>query len=267
MARGGNCSNCGNEAAFICLCAEVLLCAGMCLANHIIENPGTVHSTIPVSMSDVLTSGLTEEDIIRRNAIALNLVGQPGSTPKELFDTVVEHLKEEIKEQRAAFLEALGPFPLSTGTTYSEVIERVQGHESYQSIDEGLRLVVFRVLQDEAALKEKKRALKHKKAVIRFKDFLRSLPNIASTSRYEEFESSITESLPRFKRLADSEMKTLFDRYVHRLKEEELSLDIEPGEIKRRPTKREHKDKGYRRDHRYRHRSRSEDSRHKKLKH
>mmetsp|Transcript_13069 Transcript_13069/g.24434 ORF Transcript_13069/g.24434 Transcript_13069/m.24434 type:complete len:483 (+) Transcript_13069:275-1723(+) len=197
----------------------------------------------------------------------LNLVGQPGSTPKELFDTVVEHLKEEIKEQRAAFLEALGPFPLSTGTTYSEVIERVQGHESYQSIDEGLRLVVFRVLQDEAALKEKKRALKHKKAVIRFKDFLRSLPNIASTSRYEEFESSITESLPRFKRLADSEMKTLFDRYVHRLKEEELSLDIEPGEIKRRPTKREHKDKGYRRDHRYRHRSRSEDSRHKKLKH
>mmetsp|Transcript_13071 Transcript_13071/g.24436 ORF Transcript_13071/g.24436 Transcript_13071/m.24436 type:complete len:385 (+) Transcript_13071:1465-2619(+) len=96
MARGGNCSNCGNEAAFICLCAEVLLCAGMCLANHIIENPGTVHSTIPVSMSDVLTSGLTEEDIIRRNAIASTISHKVREQSSQL-DTFAEETSAKIR--------------------------------------------------------------------------------------------------------------------------------------------------------------------------
>lgn len=201
---------------------------------------------------------------IKDDSRYLSLVGQPGSTPKEMFDSVVEQLKENIKDQRAAFLEAYGSTTIPAGTTYAEVTEKIQNHEKFLSIEEGLRLAVFKVLLDEAALKEKKRTLKHKKAVVRFKDFLRSLSNIASTSRFEEFGKAIEENLVRFKRLGESEMKMLFDRYVHRLKEEELSQDIEPGEIKRRPTKRDYK--SHRRDHRHRHRSRSDDSRHKKSK-
>jgi pre-mRNA-processing factor 40 len=196
----------------------------------------------------------------------LDLVGQPGSTPKELFDSVVDQLKEDIKPQRADLLEALGDTVVTVGMTYEAVLERVQTHEKFLSIEEGLRLTVFKVLLDEAHLREKKRTLKHKKAVIRFKDFLRSLPNIASTSKFEEFEAAVAESLLRFKRLTEAEMKTLFDRYVHRLREEELSLDIEPGEIKRRSSRRDQEGRSHRRESRHRHRSRSE-SRHKRSKH
>lgn len=98
MVRGGNCSNCGSEASFICLCGEVPLCAGMCLASHIIDNPGSVHSTIPISMSDVLSSGLTEEDIIRRNAIA-STISHKVREQSLALDTFAEETSAKIRSR------------------------------------------------------------------------------------------------------------------------------------------------------------------------
>jgi len=193
----------------------------------------------------------------------LNLVGQPGSSPQELYSDIIEREKEKIKDYKEALSDSLLNFQITPTTTYEDILEH--SREALESIPDNLRVIVFRVLYDEAMIDLKDKERKTKKELSKYDDYLKSNANIASNSTYTEFENEIKE---KFVNLSDTQLRDIFNKFVEKLKDEEAS-EIEPGEIKNKKRDRKEKDhKKHKHDEKHKHKHRSSRSpSHKKHKH
>lgn len=183
---------------------------------------------------------------LRDDIIYLNLVGQPGSSPKELFDDVIEKEKEKLKDIKETMLDALANYEFSKSSTYEEV--SVISKDVLENIEETLKKAVFQIIYDEkyAEIRNKERKIrKHQK---KFEEYLRLNANITSATRYEEVEADIKSHSSSFKRLGDEMLRKDFAGYLDKLKEEEQTSDIEPGEIKGKSKKKDKRHKKHRRD-------------------
>ncbi|CAG9323983.1 unnamed protein product [Blepharisma stoltei] len=193
----------------------------------------------------------------------LNLVGQPGSSPQELYSDIIEREKEKIKDHKEALSDSLLNFQITPTTTYEDILEH--SREALDSIPDNLRVIVFRVLYDEAMIDLKDKERKTQKELNKYDDYLKSNANIASNSTYTEFENEIKE---KFVNLSDTQLRDIFNKFVEKLKDEEAS-EIEPGEIKNKKRDRKEKDhKKHKHDEKHKHKHRSSRSpSHKKHKH
>ena len=171
----------------------------------------------------------------------LNLVGQPGSTPKELFDDVIENERNKLKDFKESMMDALANYEFSKNSSYEEISNICK--DVIESIPENLRIIVFKVVFHEniARIKNKDRKInKHRKA---FEEYLRSNANITSGTRFEECENDVKAHFSGFKRLSDEMLRDIYGKYIEKLKEEEQTSDIEPGEIKGKSKKKDKKEK------------------------
>lgn len=186
---------------------------------------------------------------LRDDPVYLNLVGQPGSTPKEIFDDIIAKEKGKIKDHKETMMIALANFEFTKNTSYEDILPICK--DVIESIPENLRMLVFKVIYDEqlSELKNKERKIQKHQRI--FEEYLRSIPAITSSSKFEEIENDIKGRYSTFKRLPESSLKTEFEKYIEKLKEEEeQTSDIEPGEIKRKSKKKEKKEKRHKKHRR-----------------
>ncbi|KAH8549722.1 hypothetical protein BGW37DRAFT_428559 [Umbelopsis sp. PMI_123] len=164
-----------------------------------------------------------------------NMLGQPGSTPLDLFWDMVDELGERFYKQKriiydilkslryeitvdtdfAQFQEVLRPYP--------EVAERVD--------DENLKLT-FEHLQEKEVRRAKEEKRRREKKLRRKQDALKSAlkrikPSIETTSKWSDLEAVITQ-LPEYHDLKDENLaKEVFDKYIEKAERKRTSDDDE----------------------------------------
>ena len=180
--------------------------------------------------------------------IYLNFVGQPGSTPKELFDDIIEKEQEKLKDYKEAMMDALANYEFTKHSSYEEIIPICR--EVIENIPEKLRKIVFAVIYDKQITELKNKERKIKKQRKNFEDYLRSNANITSATKYDEICADVKAHSNNYKKLSEDALKIEFAAYLDKLREEEQTSDIEPGEIKGRSKKdkKEKRHKKHRRD-------------------
>jgi pre-mRNA-processing factor 40 len=171
----------------------------------------------------------------------LSLVGQVGSTPKELFDDAVEQLREQAQTAKDIVLRACADAKLELGPAVKleEVLSKLPSNlEPDSEITRKTLEDVAKWQLEEATVDQRNKARKKKKHEKLFDDFLHSLA-LSSQSTLQDFKSELAEARPKFKRLSDTELNQLFSLYVEKIKvltrqEDEKLMEIEPGEIKKK---------------------------------
>lgn len=171
----------------------------------------------------------------------LNLVGQVGSTPKELFDDAVELLREQAEPAKSIVLKvcAEAGLELGPGVKWEEIISKLPTDlDSESGITRKALEDVSKWLLEEATVDQRDKARKKKKHEKLFDDFLHSLP-VSSQSTLQDFRKELADARPKFKRLSDLELTQFFALYVEKIKvyasqEDEKLMEIEPGEIKKK---------------------------------
>ncbi|KAF9975707.1 PRP40 pre-mRNA processing factor 40 [Actinomortierella ambigua] len=166
-----------------------------------------------------------------------DILGQPGSTPQELFWDLIEDLDEKLYQDRKVVQEVLkaSDYEIFPETTFEEFYAQVQSDEKIQAIrKEDIQLIFDQLLAKAAhhAKEEKRRQerIARKKAEA-FRYMLKHLdPPVTSESTWEEVKAK-AESKPEFNAFDnDDQRKEVFERYLARLKERNDS-DDEDGSI------------------------------------
>ncbi|GAU14967.1 hypothetical protein TSUD_47620 [Trifolium subterraneum] len=129
-----------------------------------------------------------------------------GSTPKELFEDLVEELEKQIS--------------LSTTWTLEDFKSALSEHISSPPVSDSNLKLVFEELLERAKEKEEKEAKKRKRLADDFFHLLYSIKDITESSKWEDFRSLIEDS-QEFRSIGDaSQCNQLFEEYVAQLKEE-----------------------------------------------
>ncbi|KAF9157388.1 PRP40 pre-mRNA processing factor 40 [Actinomortierella ambigua] len=166
-----------------------------------------------------------------------DILGQPGSTPQELFWDLIEDLDEKLYQDRKVVQEVLKAIDceIVPETTFEEFYAKLQTEEKIQAIrKEDIQLIFDQLLAKAAhhAKEEKRRQerIARKKAEA-FRYMLKHLdPPVTLETTWEEVKAK-AESKPEFNTFDnDAQRKEIFDRYLERLKERNDS-DDEDGSI------------------------------------
>jgi len=187
----------------------------------------------------------------------INLIGQPGSSPLDLFWDTVELEQNKLRSKRSVVLDVLEDrqWEMTVDTTYEEFRDFVVaddrtasiGADDMQMIYDNLMMKVHR--RDE---EEKKEAEEHRKKQI---DALRSVikrlePPIRLGETFEDLLPRLA-ALPEYQDLDDDEARrSAFEKHMRRLKEKEEDNERERA---RRDRERDHRN-GSRRERDERHR-------------
>ncbi|KAK2458461.1 pre-mRNA-processing protein 40A [Trifolium repens] len=145
-----------------------------------------------------------------------------GSTPKELFEDVVEELEKQYQEEKSQIKDAvkLAKISLSTTWTFEDFKSALSEHISSPTVSDSNLKLVFEELLERAKEKEEKEAKKRKRLADDFFHLLYSIKDITESSKWEDFRPLIEES-QEFRSIGDaSQCKQLFEEYVSQLKEE-----------------------------------------------
>lgn len=204
---------------------------------------------------------------IQEDLTYLSLVGQVGSTPKEIFDDIVQEEKNKYKDYKESLLIALANFEFNDRTTYDEVYQI--GKEVLEGLPENVRQLVYKIVFEEQMmeLKNKERKIrKHKKA---FQEFLKSNSVVGSSKSFEEIKQEIQFKMKNFKRLSEEWMMSAFELYLRENREFDKDSEIEPGEIecatgkKEKKAKRDKKEKKHKKHKKHRSHDKSHKKKHK----
>ncbi|KAF9576387.1 hypothetical protein EC968_008682 [Mortierella alpina] len=155
-----------------------------------------------------------------------NMLGQPGSTPMELFWDMIEDLDERLYQDRKMVQDLLkaADFEISPETTLEEFTEALSKQEKASGISRDDCKLIFEQLLGKAvhyAKEEKRRQEKlARKKAESFRSMLKALdPPVTVESNWEDVKAK-SESEPEFAALEnDEKRKEVFDRYIERLKE------------------------------------------------
>ncbi|XP_029200486.2 pre-mRNA-processing factor 40 homolog B-like [Acropora millepora] len=122
-----------------------------------------------------------------------NIVGQPGSTPLDLFKFYVEDLKARFSEEKKIIKEILKDldYTVDVNTGFSEFNELVRGDDRSQTLDPGNVKMTFNHFIEKAEAREKERVKKEEREQKRRESAFRQLlktcsPAIEDNSTWEE---------------------------------------------------------------------------------
>ncbi|CAJ2630400.1 pre-mRNA-processing protein 40A-like isoform X2 [Trifolium pratense] len=145
-----------------------------------------------------------------------------GSTPKELFEDVVEELEKQYQEEKSQIKDAvkLAKISLSTTWTVEDFKSALSEHISSPPVSDSNLKLVFEELLERAKEKEEKEAKKRKRLADDFFRLLYSIKDITESSKWEDFRPLIEDS-QEFRSIGDaSQCKQYFEEYVAQLIEE-----------------------------------------------
>ena len=195
-----------------------------------------------------------------------SLVGQVGSTPKEIFDDVINELKSKFKDHKEVLMIGLANFEFTEISKYEDIVPVCK--DILDGIPQESRPVVFQIIFEEQRALIKNRDRKIKKHAKAFQEFLRSNPVVASSKSFEEIQNEILFKKKLFKRLSQESMSQAFESYLKEVNQEEKESDIESGEIesssgKRKKAKREKKEKKHKKHKKHKSHDKSHKKKHK----
>lgn len=186
-----------------------------------------------------------------------NLIGQPGSSPLDLFWDIVEVEQNKLRSKRSVVLDVLEDrqWEMTVNTTYEDFRDFVATDDRTASISADDMQMIYENLMTKVQRRneeEKKEAEEQRKRQI---DALRSVikrlePPVRLGDTFEDILPRIA-ALPEYRELDDDEARrSAFEKHMRRLKEKEEDNERERA---RRERDREHRN-GSRRERDDRHR-------------
>ncbi|XP_078359162.1 pre-mRNA-processing factor 40 homolog B-like isoform X2 [Oculina patagonica] len=153
-----------------------------------------------------------------------NMLGQPGSTPLDLFKFYVEDLKARFSEEKKIIKEILKDhdYTVDVNTGFSEFNDLVKGDHRSDTLDPGNIKMTFNHLIEKAEAREKERMKKEEREQRRresaFKQLLKSCsPAIEENSTWEEVRGRLEED-PAFTAVTvESERIRIFNEHISSL--------------------------------------------------
>ncbi|KAG0044771.1 hypothetical protein BGZ83_009962 [Gryganskiella cystojenkinii] len=172
------------------------------------------------------TTWMEIHPFVRDHPRYLEMLGQPGSTPMELFWDLVEDLDERLYQDRKLVQDVMKniDYEIQPETSFEDFSSVISKQEKTSRIsNEDLTLIFDQLLRKAIhyAKEEKRRQEKlTRKKAESFRFMLKTLdPPITVDSKWEDVKSS-AEKTPEFVALENEDMrKEIFDRFVERLKE------------------------------------------------
>ncbi|XP_075746173.1 pre-mRNA processing factor 40 isoform X3 [Rhipicephalus microplus] len=158
--------------------------------------------------------------VIRADVRFTNMLGQPGSTPLDLFKFFVEDLKDRFHGEKKIIKEILREknFMVEVNTVYDDFVTVISEDKRSATLDAGNVKLTFNSLLEKAAAREKERlkeeARKQRKLENAFRAMLKgAMPSIDSGSSWDQVRKQF-EKEPAFINLSlESERMRIFKEY------------------------------------------------------
>ncbi|XP_051150280.1 pre-mRNA-processing protein 40A [Andrographis paniculata] len=176
-------------------------------------------------------------------AVASNL---SGSTPKDLFEDVVEELEQKYDEDKAYIKDVIKQekITISSSWTFEDFNSSIKDSMDISMISDINLQLVYEDLIDRAKEKEEKEVKKRKRLAKDFTDLLSTIKEINATSTWEECKQLVEESSEYRSMGEESFCVETFEEYVSRLNEKMKDKERRREEEKAKKEKdREEKDK------------------------
>lgn len=163
---------------------------------------------------------------IRADVRFTNMLGQPGSTPLDLFKFFVEDLKDRFHGEKKIIKEILREknFVVEVNTVYDDFVTVISEDKRSATLDAGNVKLTYNSLLEKAAAREKERqkeeARKQRKLENAFRAMLKgAMPSIDSGSSWDQVRKQF-EKEPAFINLSlESERMRIFKEYQLMLEE------------------------------------------------
>ncbi|CAA3022543.1 pre-mRNA-processing 40A [Olea europaea subsp. europaea] len=193
-------------------------------------------------------------------AVALNT---SGSTPRDLFEDVVEELEKKYDDDKARIKDMLKLEKISVASTWTvedfkSSIEPSSGSFSISDINFQL---ICEDLIERAKEKEEKEAKKRKRLAKDFTDKLSTIKEINALSSWDESKQLVEDSSEYRSIGEESVCQEIFDEYVSRLQEKAKEKERRREEEKAKKEKEREKEK--RKDRERREREKEKDDKEK----
>ncbi|XP_034936697.1 pre-mRNA-processing factor 40 homolog A isoform X2 [Chelonus insularis] len=152
------------------------------------------------------------------------MLGQPGSTPLDLFKFYVEDLKSRFHDEKKIIREILKDknFEVQVNTTFEEFATVVCEDRKSATLDAGNVKLTYNLLLEKAEAREKERVKeetrKFKKLELAFKNLLKSF-DVDYQVTWEDIRPKIEESADFKAITVESERLRIFKEYQHELEE------------------------------------------------
>uniref|UniRef100_A0A7S2NJI0 WW domain-containing protein n=1 Tax=Zooxanthella nutricula TaxID=1333877 RepID=A0A7S2NJI0_9DINO len=156
---------------------------------------------------------------VKSDAQYLDILGQPGSTPHDIFDDLVEELNSKVKEDRAKikkWAKAAG-MTISSASTFEEFEETLQKQEGYAQVPEDTVRGVFDSLHQKAKEQEENAERDAKKSRKRFVELLQKTREVTASTTYEH-AAKLMGGSSAWESVDDQTRKQCFDIFVDQLK-------------------------------------------------
>jgi len=182
---------------------------------------------------------------IRDDKNYLSLIGQEGSTPKDLFDDVVSILKEDYKRNKDTLkrILKLNSIKFNSETSFESFEKKLNPFEDFSSIREDMRLTLWNNLTQKLKEKEKEFLKNEKKALKKLESFIKKKVHLSMETEFEEVLNQV-KSHSRFLLLQTDKIRIVFEKLKDLLFKGELVLDkipdetsSESGQIKKKKAK------------------------------
>eukprot|EP00252_Welwitschia_mirabilis_P009981 TRINITY_DN22986_c0_g2_i2.p1 TRINITY_DN22986_c0_g2~~TRINITY_DN22986_c0_g2_i2.p1 ORF type:complete len:1096 (-),score=355.45 TRINITY_DN22986_c0_g2_i2:190-3477(-) len=144
-----------------------------------------------------------------------------GSTPKDLFEDIVEDLDKQYHEDKGRIKDAIksGKFQVSSAWTFEMFKDAIAEFNDVGAMSEANIKLVFDEILERIREKEEKEAKKRQKLADEFTELLYSIKEITATSRWEDSKPML-EDLPEYRAISDEIFRReIFEEYVGHLQE------------------------------------------------
>lgn len=211
------------------------------------------------------------KDLPQYQAVASNT---SGSTPKDLFEDVVEDLAQKYHEDKTLVKDAvkLGKIAVDTTTAFEDFKAAVLEEVDPPSMSDINLKLVYEELLERAKEKEEKEAKKRQRIADEFTKLLYTFKDITASSKWEDCKP-LFEEAQEYRSIGDeSSSREIFEEYIAYLKdkakekerkreEEKAKKEKEREEKEKRKEKeKEKKDKERERENKERHKKDETDS-------
>lgn len=183
---------------------------------------------------------------IKEDANYLDLLGQEGSTPKDLFDDVVSILKEDYKRNKDTLKKILkvNSIKFNSETPFEEFEKKLNAFAEFAMIREDMRVILWSNLTQKLKEKEKEFVKNEKKALRKLGSFIKKKVCFTLDTEFEEILNQV-KSHSRFLLLPPEKIRAVFEKLKDLLSKGELLMDkldnetsSESGQIKKKKSKR-----------------------------
>ncbi|CAF0817673.1 unnamed protein product [Adineta ricciae] len=148
------------------------------------------------------------------------MLGQPGSTPLDLFKFYVADLKARFHDEEKIVREILKAkdYTIETDSTFEKFAEVISADKRAVSLDAGNIKLAFNHLMEKAVLKEKKRlkeeSRKQKRLESKFKELLKlKVESLSEQTTWEDVRGQIENDKEYQALSSDLDRMRLFDEY------------------------------------------------------